>query len=68
MKSPAIGILATSLLFAAIHPTGIPAWLALATTGAFAAITVHQTGSLVPAIVLHGIHNGMIYLMSSGLG
>lgn len=68
MKSPAIGILATSLLFAAIHPTGIPAWLALATTGAFAAITVHQTGSLVPAIVLHGFHNGMVYLMSSGLG
>lgn len=68
MKSPAIGILATSLLFAAIHPTGIPAWLALATTGAFAAMTVYQTGSLVPAILMHGIHNGMIYLVSSGMG
>jgi membrane protease YdiL (CAAX protease family) len=60
LRSPALGIAVSSLVFAAIHPTGIPAWLALAAVGFMAALLVYQTGSLVPAIVLHAIHNGAL--------
>ena len=35
---------------------------ALATTGAAAAALRYYTGSLVPAIVLHMVHNGAIML------
>ncbi len=57
MKSPAWGILVSSLFFAAIHPTGIPAWPALAAVGAMSAFLTYRTGSLMPSLVMHAVHN-----------
>jgi membrane protease YdiL (CAAX protease family) len=57
--SPIWAILITNLLFAMIHPTGIPAWPALATVGAVASLVTYQTGSLYPAMIIHAIHNGV---------
>ncbi|MCB8932063.1 MAG: CPBP family intramembrane metalloprotease [Fimbriimonadaceae bacterium] len=58
------GILLTSLVFASIHPTGIPAWPALAGVGAMAALLTYQTKSLVPAIVMHAVHNGLTLMLA----
>ena len=57
LKRPVAAILIQGLVFAAIHPTGIPAWLALATVGAMSGFLTRQTGSLVPSIVMHAVHN-----------
>jgi membrane protease YdiL (CAAX protease family) len=62
---PGMGIFASSLIFAAIHPTGIPAWPALAMIGAMAAYITYQRGSLIPAIVFHGVHNGALLILST---
>ena len=56
-KSVPKGILTTSFLFAAIHPQGIPAWVGLATIGAMLSLLTYQTKSLVPAMVMHAMHN-----------
>lgn len=60
---PLPGIIAAGLAFAAIHPTGIPAWLPLAMIGSMAAMLTYQRKSLVPAIVFHAVHNGALLLM-----
>jgi len=57
-QSPFYGIVLSSLIFAIGHATGLPSWLPLATIGAMAAALTYQTRSLVPAIVLHAVHNG----------
>jgi membrane protease YdiL (CAAX protease family) len=54
---PALAILLQGLIFAAIHPTGIPAWFALAAVGSTSGFLSRQTGSLVPSIVMHSVHN-----------
>lgn len=64
LKSPAAAIIICGLLFAAIHPTGIPAWLTLAEIGAMAALLTCIRGSLVPALVMHAVHNGMLMLLT----
>jgi membrane protease YdiL (CAAX protease family) len=56
------GIILCGLLFAAIHPTGVPAWFALASIGSMAAFVTYQTGSLIPAIVMHAVHNGVLVM------
>lgn len=61
------GILLTSLIFASIHPTGIPAWPALAGVGAMAALLTYQTRSLVPAIVMHAVHNFLTLMLALSL-
>jgi membrane protease YdiL (CAAX protease family) len=61
---PLMGIVATSLVFAMIHPTGIPAWPALAMIGGMAAMLVYQRGSILSAIVFHAGHNfSLVVLM-----
>lgn len=57
LKRPVLAILLQGLIFATIHPTGIPAWLALATIGAMSGFLSRQTGSLIPSMVMHGVHN-----------
>lgn len=54
---PVLAILVQGLIFAAIHPTGIPAWFPLATIGAMSGFLSRQTGSLVPSMVMHAVHN-----------
>lgn len=57
MKSWAWPIVITSLAFASLHPQGMQAWLLLGWIGAMAALLFRQTGSLVPAIVMHALNN-----------
>lgn len=61
---PFPGIVATSLLFAAVHPTGIPVWPALAMIGATAAMLAYQRGSLVASMTFHALHNLTLLLMT----
>lgn len=69
MGRPWVAILVQGLIFAAIHPTGVPAWLALGTIGAMSGFLSRQTGSLVPSMVMHGVHNfGTMILAKTFLG
>ena len=59
-KSVAVGLVVAAFCFAAIHPTGVPAWLPLAGVGFMSSLLAYQTGSLWPSIIFHAIHNGVI--------
>lgn len=56
-------VVVSSLLFAAIHPTGIPSYLPLATVGAMACLVTIQRGSVLPAVVMHATHNFITLLI-----
>lgn len=64
LRGPVWGILASGFLFAAIHPQGVLAWPALMFVGCMAAFLSYQTGSLLPAIVMHAVHNGLLVGLS----
>lgn len=57
--SATTGILVSSFLFAAIHPQGIAGWPPLFVVGMMTALVTWQTKSLLPAMILHAIHNGV---------
>lgn len=59
-----MGVLLSSLVFAAIHPQGIVAWLALAGVGAMCAVLTYHQRSIIPAIVMHAIHNGALLTLT----
>jgi membrane protease YdiL (CAAX protease family) len=61
---PIVAVVVSGLLFAAIHPQGPLVWPALATTGGVAAYLRYYSGSLIPSIVLHMVHNGLIFAFS----
>ena len=63
-KSPAWGIVLSSFLFASLHPQGIPLWLGLGFIGAMNCMLAYQTRSLIPCMVLHAVHNGIIVFVS----
>lgn len=63
-RSPAVGILASAFLFAGIHPQGIAGWPPLAAIGFMAAFVTYRTRSLLPAIVLHAVHNSVTLLVA----
>jgi uncharacterized protein len=67
LKSPLWAVVASSLLFAAVHPTGIPAWFALAGVGAVSCFLVYHTRSLVPSIVMHALHNTFVLSLNIAL-
>lgn len=60
-----VAILASSLLFAACHSTGLPTWPSLMGYGLVAAVLAYQTKSLLPGMIMHGLVNG--YVMTSHL-
>ena len=64
LRGPVAGAIASSLLFAAMHPQGPAAWLALATVGGMNCFLTYQTRSLVPAMILHGLHNGVLMALT----
>jgi hypothetical protein len=66
-KSVVAGVLVSSLLFAAMHPTGPPEWLPLAGIGAMSAYLSYQTKSLVPSVVMHATHNLVSLLLALAL-
>jgi len=66
---PVVAILLQGFIFAAIHPTGVPAWLPLMAIGSMSGFVSRQTGSLVPSIVMHAVHNfGTLMVAQSILG
>jgi membrane protease YdiL (CAAX protease family) len=52
------------LLFAAIHPQGPILWAGLAAIGVMACFLTHMTGSLVPAMVMHSVHNASVLTLA----
>jgi len=64
MRSPAWGIVISGIMFAIVHPQGPVVWPSLAIVGISAAILTRQTGSLIPAVVLHFCHNATIVALT----
>lgn len=64
MASPTAAIIASGFVFAVVHPQGPLLWLPLALIGMTGAVLTRQTGSLIPAILMHFLHNSTIYLLS----
>lgn len=62
--SPTAAIILTGCVFGVIHPQGPALWLPLALIGMTAAVLTRQTGSLIPAILMHFLHNSTIYVFS----
>lgn len=57
------GILLSSIIFASVHPQGIAEWLPLAFIGATSCYLSYQSRSLVPGMVMHGLHNAALCLL-----
>ncbi|MDI9635608.1 CPBP family intramembrane metalloprotease [Kamptonema cortianum] len=55
-----VAVVLQGVIFAVIHPQGPILWPALAIVGVTAAILSEETGSLVPAILMHALHNGTL--------
>lgn len=65
---PIVGALASSFLFAAIHPQGVVGIPLLMTIGCMLCAVSYQTKSLVPSILLHAINNFCTLLLALNLG
>jgi membrane protease YdiL (CAAX protease family) len=50
----------SSLAFAMIHPQGGALWLVLAWIGGMGAYLTYKRSSLIPAIIMHALHNSAI--------
>lgn len=61
--SPALGIFVSALLFGAIHVVPLRA-IPVALLGALLAYVVWRTGSILPAIIGHGVHNSLVLWMN----
>jgi len=57
MKSWIWPIAISSIAFASLHPQGVQAWLVLGWIGAMGCLLFRQTGSIVPAIIMHALNN-----------
>lgn len=62
-----LSILICGISFSIIHPQGPIIYPALAAIGAMGAFVTYRTGSLVPAMIMHGLHNGTILLVGQVL-
>lgn len=67
-RSPVAAVIVVNLVFAAIHPTGIPSWPALASIGVVASFAVYQTGSIWTAVWVHAIHNSLTLCLALATG
>lgn len=59
----AIGAMLSAAVFAGVHPTLPGGFLPIWVIGVALALVYERRGSLLPGIILHGIHNGLITLM-----
>jgi membrane protease YdiL (CAAX protease family) len=57
LRSPALAAVISSLAFASLHPQGPASWLVLGWIGAMGCFLTYQTGSVLPAMVMHSLHN-----------
>jgi membrane protease YdiL (CAAX protease family) len=64
LRSPVVAALLSSLAFASLHPQGPASWLVLGWIGAMGCFLTYQTGSLIPAIVMHSLHNLSIIVVA----
>lgn len=62
-----VGAVLSSFLFAAIHPTGVPAWPALMGLAAMGCALTYVRGSLVPCIAMHAVHNLLTLIVAIGI-
>ncbi len=53
----------TGLLFASVHPQGPILWASLGFLGMMSCLLAYYTGSLVPSMVMHAVHNFFILMM-----
>jgi len=63
-RNTAAGLVLAAFMFAAIHPTGVPAWLPLAGFGFMSSLLAYQTGSLMPSMIFHCLHNTAILTLT----
>ena len=61
---PGLAMVVSGLLFGMIHPQGPVLWPSLAAIGAMSAYLAYRTGSLVPSMVMHAVHNASILTLS----
>jgi membrane protease YdiL (CAAX protease family) len=54
----------SSLAFASIHPQGITLWPVLGWIGATGAYLTRERQSLIPAVVMHALHNSVLLAIS----
>lgn len=57
-----LGIILSALVFAAVHPLPV-GFLPIFVLGYILATLVHERGSLLPAIVTHGLNNTVAFIM-----
>jgi uncharacterized protein len=53
----------SGMIFAALHPTVMGAFVVLSVLGCAFALIRDRTGSLVPSMICHGINNGVMFLL-----
>jgi len=61
---PVAAILLNGLAFAAIHPQGLAGIPPLMALGVMLAMLTYQTGSLVPAMVMHAVNNTVVLVLN----
>jgi len=65
---PTKAILLSSFMFGAIHPQGIPMWIALASVGAVSCQLFRHTRCLWSSMLFHGLHNLVIVMLALQFG
>lgn len=64
LRGPIPGALASSFLFASIHPQGPILWAALGSVALFSCFLAQKTRSLVPSVVMHFAHNATLLALT----
>ncbi len=68
LRRPVAAMLIQALIFAAVHPQGPLLWPMLGLVGFTSAFLAHKTGSLIPGLVLHAVHNAFILTIGLAFG
>jgi membrane protease YdiL (CAAX protease family) len=59
-----IGALVSSFFFGALHPQGLPLWMALMSVAGMSCALSYYTKSLVPSMVMHAAHNTALLVLT----
>lgn len=66
-QKPWPAIVLQAFMFAAIHPQGPAGWLPLMVVGGMCGWLTYRSGSILPAMILHFVHNGFLVIMMTFL-